>query len=412
MTCITAGDPQETQQLERLAGAIEQRVGRQRFSVWFDKSTKLRLTSDGPTPALEISVPNDFISDWITKHFARAVQDAAGETLGCSLEVVFVVAPRLFEDAGAGDLFDPTARPSRQGGSATGDPRVLDRASLAAVTAESPMTGGVRNTGGGSVGYDAPYGGTGTGFGGGPFGQRPRLRHDLDSFVVGPANQLAYECAADVSPKPRRRALQPAVHPRQRRPGQNAPAAGHLPPLRQAPPDQALGLPDRRGVHQRVPGGFARQQGRRLPPPRPRPGFARHRRRAFPGRQEGDAGGVPAHFQRHRGRRQAGRDGQRRPPQDDRQLRREPHQPLRQRHGRAGRRPEQGDADGASQDAGRPAEREAVGRDARLDRHAGDAERAGARGGGHADRRPTSAWAGARRTCGWPRTPWAIWTST
>ena len=202
MTCITAGDPQETQQLQRLAGAIEQRVGRQRFSVWFDKSTKLRLTSDGPTPGLEISVPNDFISDWIAKHFDRAVQEAAGETLGCSLNVSYVVAPRLFEDAGAGDLFDPAARPNRQSGAATGDPRVLDRASMAAATAEAPMTGGVRGTGGAGVGFEQPYGGTGTAFGGGPFGQRPRLRHDLDSFVVGPANQVAFQCAADVAENP------------------------------------------------------------------------------------------------------------------------------------------------------------------------------------------------------------------
>ena len=200
MTCITAGDPQETQQLERLAGAIEERVGRQRFSVWFDKSTKLRLTSDGPTPGLEISVPNDFISDWIDKHFAKAVQDAAGETLGCSLAVHYVVAPRLFEGAGEGDLFDPAAKPRRQS-----DPRVVDGASLAAASAEVGMTGGVAHTGGGSVGLDVParsYGGTGANFGAGPFGQRPRLRHDLESFVVGPANQVAFQCAAEVAESP------------------------------------------------------------------------------------------------------------------------------------------------------------------------------------------------------------------
>src|SRR5688500_9628420 len=71
MSCITTGDPQETHQLQRLAGAIEQRVGRQRFAVWFQKSTRLRLTSDGSNFGLEISVPNDFISDWIGKHFTK-----------------------------------------------------------------------------------------------------------------------------------------------------------------------------------------------------------------------------------------------------------------------------------------------------------------------------------------------------
>ena len=194
MTCITAGDPQETQQLQRLAGAIEQLVGRQRFSVWFDKSTKLRLRADGPEPGLEISVPNEFISDWITKHFSKAVQDAAGETMGCSLPVHFVVAPRLFEDAGVGDLFDPSKPKPRP----PADPRVLAEGKMPAMSGETAMDGTLRGSGG-VVGFDTPRSP------GGPFGSgvgRPRLRHDLDSFIVGPGNQVAYECAADVADNP------------------------------------------------------------------------------------------------------------------------------------------------------------------------------------------------------------------
>src|SRR5437868_2681848 len=57
VSCITAHDPQ----LARLADAIAQRVGQERFSVWFNNSTRLDLKSDG----LEIAVPNDFIGEWI-----------------------------------------------------------------------------------------------------------------------------------------------------------------------------------------------------------------------------------------------------------------------------------------------------------------------------------------------------------
>src|SRR5829696_7023168 len=89
VSCVTATDPQ----LARLADAIAQRVGPQRFHVWFNNSTRLDLRQDG----LEIAVPNDFISEWIGTHFTKPIQDAAHEVLGCPLAVRFSVVPELFE---------------------------------------------------------------------------------------------------------------------------------------------------------------------------------------------------------------------------------------------------------------------------------------------------------------------------
>jgi chromosomal replication initiator protein len=89
VSCISAHDPQ----LARLASAIAQKVGQQRFHVWFNNSTRLDLKQDG----LEIAVPNDFISEWIGTHFSRPIQEAAHEVLGCSLAVRFSVVPQLFE---------------------------------------------------------------------------------------------------------------------------------------------------------------------------------------------------------------------------------------------------------------------------------------------------------------------------
>src|SRR5262245_29083512 len=88
VSCISAHDPQ----LVRLADAIAQRVGPQRFNVWFNNSTKLDLKQDG----LEISVPNDFISEWIGTHYTRPIQEAAAEVLGTQLAVRFCVVPQLF----------------------------------------------------------------------------------------------------------------------------------------------------------------------------------------------------------------------------------------------------------------------------------------------------------------------------
>src|SRR5213082_771412 len=99
VSCISAHDPQ----LARLADAIAQRVGQQRFHVWFNNSTRLDLKHDG----LEIAVPNDFISEWIGTHFTKPIQDAAHEVLGCPLAVRFNVMPQLFEMEGG---IDPHAR--------------------------------------------------------------------------------------------------------------------------------------------------------------------------------------------------------------------------------------------------------------------------------------------------------------
>jgi chromosomal replication initiator protein len=105
VSCISAHDPQ----LARLADAIAQRVGQQRFHVWFNNSTRLDLKQDG----LEIAVPNDFISEWIVKNFKKPIQEAAHEVLGCTLALKFQVVPQLFEtNAEKSEDGDSDARPA------------------------------------------------------------------------------------------------------------------------------------------------------------------------------------------------------------------------------------------------------------------------------------------------------------
>ena len=173
MSCITAHDPQ----LVRLADAIAQRVGQQRFHVWFNNSTRLDLKHDG----LEIAVPNDFISEWIGSHFTRPIQEAAHEVLGCALAVRFSVVPQLFETRSDGDALDAVlATASKTPG-----------APISAAVQILPPAG-AKNISRGNL----------TGDGLSPFSMRPRLRHDLDTFVVGSGNQLAYNTALYVAEFP------------------------------------------------------------------------------------------------------------------------------------------------------------------------------------------------------------------
>src|SRR3954470_6045962 len=123
LSCITANDLQ----LARLADAIAQRVGQQRFHVWFNNSTRLDLRQDG----LEIAVPNDFISEWIGKNFTRPIQEAAHEVLGTPLQVRFSVVPELFEVEAA----DRKAAPC---GEAPAKPNGSPRGKGGKATAKSP----------------------------------------------------------------------------------------------------------------------------------------------------------------------------------------------------------------------------------------------------------------------------------
>ena len=224
MSCITANDVQ----LARLADAIAQRVGQQRFHVWFNNSTKLDLRQDG----LEIAVPNDFISEWIGKNFTRPIQEAAHEVLGCPLQVRFSVVPELFDaDAaggnGAASRLEPETPPPVNGNGKNGHAR--GRASGHGKNGHA--NGGGRVNGNGSANGHGSRNGNGTvtrvaqvvaavprsaaaaaavavtstSNGNGslsPFATRPRLRHDLESYVVGASNQLAYNTATYVAEFP------------------------------------------------------------------------------------------------------------------------------------------------------------------------------------------------------------------
>ncbi|MBC8108904.1 MAG: chromosomal replication initiator protein DnaA [Anaerolineae bacterium] len=216
MSTFSPHDPQ----LVRLADAIAQKVGPQRFKVWFNpSSTKLDLRND----ALEIAVQNDFISDWIGKHFTRPIQEAAHEVLGCSLPVRFCVVPQLFEEGdciGGATVITPIAPPSKTAGAKNGGRTKVvplngngkhltklnghnghsgqNGVAVTAVAAAQIITPGAY--GNGSIISNSPRGDRDSSMN--VFANRPRLRHDIESFVVGASNQLAYNAAQYVAEFP------------------------------------------------------------------------------------------------------------------------------------------------------------------------------------------------------------------
>ena len=160
-------------QMKALAAAIETRVGRQRFDVWFRRSTKLDLKAD----RLEIAVANDFVGEWIGRHFGQPIRDAAHEVLGCSLPVSYAVAPDLFDAPAAAGKSAGTGKVNMRS-----EPGEVKARAVPAVDIAAPRTA--------DQGFDAPL------------TRRPRLRHDLSSFIVGGGNQMAHQCATHVAQFP------------------------------------------------------------------------------------------------------------------------------------------------------------------------------------------------------------------
>ena len=174
MSILAADDPQVT----RLTDAIAQRVGSQRYQVWFSNSARFDIRHD----ALEIAVPNDFICEWIGTHYTRPIQEAASEVLGCSLPVRFNVVPQLFEQKPHTDVPPAAAVPARPGiepvrrSTRPVDERPTLRPVMRDILAPTSID---------------------------PSPQHHRkLRHNLDTFIVGQSNQMAYNAITYVAEFP------------------------------------------------------------------------------------------------------------------------------------------------------------------------------------------------------------------
>ena len=209
---------EESSPLDRLKDAIALRVGQQRFHVWFNNSTRIDLRND----ILEIAVPNDFISEWIGRTFATPIQEALNEVLGGSVPVRFSVVPQLFDlsksnPASAGDKNHSVAAERNQGSGPAADSRKQQ-------PENSPMPAGNMaygigkwsSTSNGQSNNNTPHGSDRV-----PMNQsgtahinrsqavmnskatvRPRLRHELSTFVVGGGNQMAFNASMHVAEFP------------------------------------------------------------------------------------------------------------------------------------------------------------------------------------------------------------------
>lgn len=164
----------ETQTVLALQASLAERVGRERFELWFGANTRLAL-EDG---SLKVSVPSQFYQDWLRSHFRSHLEASCLEALGKQLDVTFHVDAQLAQAA-------PVAAPAKPGnstqpgGEATQSARAIGQQ---AVESRPVATDTVQSA-------TSPQ----------PQATTSRRRFaSLDGFVVGSSNRVAEASARSI----------------------------------------------------------------------------------------------------------------------------------------------------------------------------------------------------------------------
>ena len=126
----------------RIEQRIQQAIGSRRYHMWFDRSAQFNY--DVEKRKLAVAVPNRFVADWIGRHFDADLRRAAKDELGDLPELVVYVAPQNFPDV--------NSVPNNE------------------TTITIPL---VKR----------------------PASRQPTLRYQLENFVVGSSNELAFAAA-------------------------------------------------------------------------------------------------------------------------------------------------------------------------------------------------------------------------
>ncbi len=145
---ITDDKPRSVEtQISAINEALAKKIGPQKFRIWFSNSTSLTLTGG----YLKIGVPNLFIASWIESHFANEISQAVREVTGDARKIAFTIDPELSGNQRRTQL-DSHAR------------HVSKFDSLKSKVEKAAPTG-------------------------------KKLRLNLDTFIVGHSNELAFNAA-------------------------------------------------------------------------------------------------------------------------------------------------------------------------------------------------------------------------
>ena len=138
-----------TDEMEAVHERIAEKIGNTQYQVWFKEGAQLAVNED----CIQVTAANPFVSNWIQGHFSSTISDTVQDVLGRALPVRFQVDGRLKKNA---------EKPISEHQKAE---RVLNSLRRTPVSATKR-----------------------------PRWEKP-LKLTLDTFVVGPKNQLAFNAA-------------------------------------------------------------------------------------------------------------------------------------------------------------------------------------------------------------------------
>ncbi|HUT31381.1 MAG TPA: chromosomal replication initiator protein DnaA [Sedimentisphaerales bacterium] len=141
-----------TDEIAAINDALAEKVGQQKFKIWFKSSTKMTLGNG----YLKVGVPNLFMANWLENHFLNEITHAVRTVTGANPRITFTIDPDL-------------SGHQRQ--------TQLDSQAQFVEKTKGRFYGSTART-------KQPA--------------RKRLKLSLDTFVVGPSNQLAYNAARAV----------------------------------------------------------------------------------------------------------------------------------------------------------------------------------------------------------------------
>ena len=158
------------------------RIGKHRFGMWFDHTTKIEITGT----RIDVAAQSQFVADWIRRHFGEDLEAVARETLGTSASVGLHVAPEVFRrdgiDGQQGDTTPDSTSPLEPANGTQGDadargPR--SRSSVHAPSQEDVQRYGPRSRRRSN--------------------DRRQMLRQLPSFVIGGSNRLAYQASLSMA---------------------------------------------------------------------------------------------------------------------------------------------------------------------------------------------------------------------
>ena len=141
--------PHQHTAADQIISDLQAAVGPERWRVWFEGSTDIRVEAD----RVAVGVANLFISDYLKSHFAKHLQSAVRARVGRDLPIAWYIQPDLFQKRRATNLADEAEALEQL----QPQPAEAAKATFSA--------------------------------------SRPVPRFTLDNFVVGPCNQMAYAAA-------------------------------------------------------------------------------------------------------------------------------------------------------------------------------------------------------------------------